>query len=213
MTSAGGGNSDLGPPVRQLGYPDTTGSSRRLATRPDPVGTVRPPPGPPDWSALEQHIGFRGPPRPAPDSEIPRAPTRKRSERGDLEPVRRAERQHLGSGRRGRRYGHGRPEGTTAHSSAYSSCHRQPPAEGSDPSATASARPTQDTPSNTNIAVRVDSPGNIGGVGQQNEAQPGRPRPVLTPRPVQAAEAQQMQATPDLTRERQRRRACRQPRR
>ena len=61
-------------------------------------------------------------------------------------------------------------QGNDASATASSSASGNWPSTGSDPVASASAEVDQTSPSNTNIAVRVGSPGDIGDVNQSNTA-------------------------------------------
>jgi hypothetical protein len=55
-------------------------------------------------------------------------------------------------------------------STATSSATGNLPESGADPSASANATTSQDTPSNSNVDVRIDSPGDVAPVNQQNSA-------------------------------------------
>jgi chitinase len=59
-------------------------------------------------------------------------------------------------------------QGNNASSSATGTASGDVPATGTDPSGSAAATTTQDSPNNSNVNVRVGSPGDISGVNQQN---------------------------------------------
>jgi hypothetical protein len=61
-------------------------------------------------------------------------------------------------------------QGNNANASASGTATGDIPATGTDPSGNAAATTNQDSPSNSNVAVRVDSPGDISGVDQQNHS-------------------------------------------
>ena len=62
-------------------------------------------------------------------------------------------------------------QGNQATSEASSQTTGTQPQDGSDPSATGTATTEQDSPNNSNVAVLVGSPGQVGSVQQQNNAQ------------------------------------------